>query len=108
MKTLKNDQSFVCQWCGHKVEPLNYTSRDHCPVCLVSKHVDIVPGDRANECAGLMMPVGVDVSAKKGYVIHYKCAKCRAGHNNKAAQDDNMKAILSLMNGSYNANQYKQ
>ena len=44
----KKDESFVCENCKKKVEVLNYTSRDHCPFCLYSKHVDINPGDRLN------------------------------------------------------------
>ena len=42
----KKDESFVCENCKKEVEVLNYTSRDHCPFCLYSKHVDINPGDR--------------------------------------------------------------
>ena len=37
----KKDESFVCENCKKEVEVLNYTSRDHCPFCLYSKHVDI-------------------------------------------------------------------
>ena len=50
----KNDDSFTCEHCKKEVKPLNYTSRDHCPYCLYSKHVDINPGDRSNECKGLL------------------------------------------------------
>ena len=46
----KNDNSFVCENCNMIVSPLKYTSRDHCPYCLYSKHVDINPGDRLNKC----------------------------------------------------------
>ena len=46
------DESFVCENCGFNVEKLNYTARDHCPNCLYSKHVDINPGDRENNCQG--------------------------------------------------------
>ena len=62
---VKNDQGFVCAHCGQTVEPLGYTSRNHCPHCLYSLHVDIHPGDRQNPCRGLMEPVGLDISAKK-------------------------------------------
>ena len=43
----KNDNGFICAHCGKEVEPLGYTSRNHCPFCLWSLHVDINPGDRA-------------------------------------------------------------
>lgn len=38
---VKNDAGFVCVHCGHQVPPLYTTSRDHCPRCLYSLHVDI-------------------------------------------------------------------
>ena len=69
----KNDEEFICENCGSKVDPLGYTSRDHCPKCLCSKHVDINPGDRESECRGLLKPVQVLPDSKKGYIIIYKC-----------------------------------
>ena len=51
------DEKFICENCGSEVDKLNYTARDHCPSCLYSKHVDIMPGDRDNLCMGLMKPV---------------------------------------------------
>lgn len=45
-KFFVRDESFICEHCHKKVEKLGYTSRDHCPYCLYSKHVDITPGDR--------------------------------------------------------------
>lgn len=101
----KNDTSFVCQHCGNPVAPLGYTSRDHCPFCLASLHVDINPGDRANTCKGLMFPI--DIDNKKGYKIKYLCSKCGQTHNNKSAEDDNFKTILSVMNHTYNKDNFK-
>ncbi len=100
-KFSKNDNGFVCKMCGATVPPLGYTSRDHCPHCLTSIHIDINPGDRANTCLGLLLPVGATNTAKKGIVIHYKCDKCHQPHNNRAAEDDNYDAILSLMSDTY-------
>ena len=34
------DEGFICEHCGKEVLPLGYTSRDHCPYCLYSKHVN--------------------------------------------------------------------
>lgn len=97
----KNDDEFVCANCGKKVNKLGYTSRDHCPKCLCSIHIDINPGDRQNNCKGLLVPISCNPSAKKGYVITYKCSKCGKLHNNKSANDDNLNTIFSVMNGSY-------
>ena len=108
MKMIKNDQPFICEWCGREVKPLGYTSRDHCPYCLVSKHVDIVPGDRENDCQGMLIPIGVELNTKKGTVIKYKCTRCKQLHNNKASDDDRQSTLLSIMNGSYNENLLKK
>lgn len=101
----KNDNGFVCECCGYKVEKLGYTSRDHCPNCLVSKHVDVFPGDRQNKCAGLMIPTSISV-LKDGYIIEYTCSKCGEHHRNKSAEDDNFDTILSVMNKSYKVERF--
>ena len=81
----KNDEGFVCANCGFEVMPLEVTSRNHCPRCLCSLHVDIFPGDRANGCGGILSPIGCEPDPKKGYVIIHKCRKCGAVCRNKAA-----------------------
>ena len=83
----KNDDSFICTHCGKEVKPLGYSSRNHCPFCLWSLHVDENPGDRACECRGELRPVKVLPDAKKGYIIVYKCEKCGAIRRNRAAHD---------------------
>ena len=93
----KKDESFVCANCGNFVEPLGYTSRDHCNKCLCSIHVDIMPGDRQNTCKGLLVPFDIETNSKKGYVIVYKCQKCGQIHKNKSAEDDNFDEILNVM-----------
>lgn len=92
----KNDEAFICENCNKKVEKLGYTSRDHCPYCLCSKHIDIMPGDRQNKCKGILRPIGVEINNKKGYVIIYKCDKCGMIHKNKAAEDDNKELLIKL------------
>lgn len=97
----KNDSGFVCQNCGKEVKPLGKSSRDHCPFCLWSIHVDINPGDRANECCGLMEPVSAVTDPRKGYIIIYKCTKCGETHRNRAAHDatvqpDSLKKLIAL------------
>ena len=54
------------------------------------------PGDREEHCHGLLEPIGIEVSSKKGYVIVYKCKKCGQIRKNKAANDDNMDLIIKL------------
>ncbi len=97
----KNDNGFTCAHCNREVEPLGYTSRNHCPFCLWSLHLDINPGDRACECMGQMKPIKVETDAKKGYIIVHKCQKCGEIHRNRAAheaksQPDNLKLLIQL------------
>lgn len=95
----KRDEEFTCENCGKTVGKLGYTSRDHCPYCLCSKHVDKFPGDRSEDCHGTLRPIGVEINSKKGYIIIYKCDKCGEIRRNKAASDDNMDLIIKLTVG---------
>lgn len=89
------DEEFVCDKCGKLVSRLNYTARDHCPYCLYSKHVDIMPGDRMNTCKGLLKPIGIE-KFKDTYKILYKCESCQMEHKNIVAKDDDMNEIIKL------------
>jgi hypothetical protein len=83
------NSSFICLHCGQEVAPLaNGSYRNHCPFCLYSQHLDINPGDRASDCGGLLKPVGVDYSGKKGWIIISRCERCGEVRRNKAALDD--------------------
>ncbi len=89
----RRKENFVCEHCGTQVEGNGYTN--HCPQCLYSKHVDIMPGDRAEQCLGLMKPIDV-VKTRDGYIITHQCEKCGAVRRNKTSDDDNFEAILEL------------
>lgn len=89
------DEGFTCEQCGKNVTKLEYTARDHCPYCLYSKHVDINPGDRLNECKGLLKPIDIE-KYKDTYKIIYKCNKCGETHKNIMAKDDNIDLIIEL------------
>lgn len=89
------DEEFVCEHCHNTVRPLGYTARDHCPICLYSKHVDILPGDRENTCHGLLKPIGIE-KFRDTYKILYQCEQCRKMHKNIMANDDNIDLIIEL------------
>ena len=89
------DESFICENCGKEIKPLKYSARDHCNYCLYSKHVDINPGDRANNCKGLLKPISIE-KYKDTYKIIYKCEKCNQIHKNVMAKDDNYDLIIEL------------
>ena len=102
----KNDAGFICKSCGREVLPLGYTSRNHCPFCLCSLHVDVLPGDRANPCGGILRPIRADVDPKRGYVLVHKCDKCGGISRNKAATDakiqpDDLELVIRLTAGEY-------
>ncbi len=100
----KNDSGFICGHCGRAVEPLGSSSRNHCPFCLWSIHIDENPGDRACECLGLMEPILVEPDPKRGYIITHKCTKCGAEKRCKAAhearvQPDDIDLLIKLTAG---------
>ena len=98
MKTFNEiDEAFICEKCGFHVDRLGYSCRDHCPNCLYSKHLDINPGDRQNNCKGLMKPIGIE-KFKNSYKIIYNCTKCHETHRNVMATDDNFDLIIELSN----------
>lgn len=91
----KLDEEFICENCHKKVKTLKYSSRDHCPYCLYSKHVDIFPGDRKNQCQGLLKPIELE-KFKNTYKIIYKCENCHTFHKNIIAKDDDINKIIEL------------
>ena len=64
------DEEFICENCGHKVPKLGYSCRNHCNKCLYSKHVDINPGDRKEECHGLLEPISMKLAPKKDMLLY--------------------------------------
>ena len=100
----KNDNGFICANCGFEVMPLGTTSRNHCPRCLCSLHVDINPGDRANDCGGLLRPIRTEPDPKRGFIIIHRCEKCGEIRRNRAALDakaqpDNRSLLIKLTAG---------
>jgi hypothetical protein len=90
-KFTRTIEDFTCQHCGAKVLGNGYTN--HCPLCLWSKHVDVNPGDRANECGGMMKPMGVEMEQGE-FVILHKCEKCGSTKRNKTDKIDDLNKIL--------------
>lgn len=86
-------EDFSCEYCGIEVEGNGYTN--HCPSCLWSKHVDITPGDRQEECQGMMEPVSIE--SKRGeYIILHKCKRCSLERKNKTAPNDDFDTIIKV------------
>jgi hypothetical protein len=86
------------------VVPLtNGSYRNHCPACLYSKHVDVVPGGRASTCHGPMRPVRHEQRSGKGWVIVHCCERCGSARSNRMAVDtcqpDDLDALARLATG---------
>lgn len=99
MKFIARNDGFKCGNCGKAVEPIKYggSYRNHCPFCLWSKHVDSdVPGDRANDCQGLMEPLSVFTRRTGEYVLVHKCTKCGFERYNRIAGDDDQDELTRL------------
>jgi DNA-directed RNA polymerase subunit RPC12/RpoP len=101
MSREEENAGFTCEHCGREVLPLsNGSYRNHCPFCLFSKHVDIMPGDRMNECGGLMKPIGLKYKPGKGFQIIHKCLRCMDERVSKTAentiQPDDIEELVKL------------
>ncbi len=89
----RTTEDFVCEKCGEQVVGNGYTN--HCPYCLWSKHVDISPGDRANDCGGMMQPIRVE-KLGKNYTIIHKCVVCVFEKPNKAVKEDSFDMLVQV------------
>lgn len=86
-------EDFVCGHCGYAVQGTGYTN--HCPRCLWSQHVDVLPGDRLAECGGLMEPVAVTGSTDSYRILH-RCQICATEKWNQASADDDFDQLLAI------------
>ena len=96
---IARDEEFQCVECGLLVAPHGRTARDHCPRCLTSLHVDVVPGDRAEDCLGKLVPVGLQFRGATP-VIAYRCERCGKTGRNQAVLDgeppDSWEKLMTL------------
>ena len=97
MSTVKKYQhrkeDFVCEHCARQVQGSGYTN--HCPECLWSKHVDIFPGDRLEDCGGLMRVCEIHKKGD-GYVLVHECQKCAHKSRDHFRPHDNAEALVAL------------
>jgi hypothetical protein len=87
-------EDFDCVVCGAHVRGDGYTN--HCPRCLTSRHVDVDPGDRAEECGGVMPPVAVEV-VRGSYVVVHRCERCGTTRRCKSSPSDDPDVIHDVM-----------
>ena len=99
---IKRNDSFVCEVCGYHNSPASVTCRNHCCQCLYSKHVDKNPGDRAEQCGGIMKPIDVEILGGELTSIVFKCQKCGFIRKNKIASDDNREKLFEIVENRNN------
>lgn len=92
-KFQKKVEDFVCEHCGQNVKGDGYTN--HCPFCLWSKHVDVHPGDRAHDCAGMMEPIGVE-GGTPNYRLVLRCQKCKHLQHMTVHKGDSPDALVAI------------
>ena len=90
----KKIEDFVCEVCDTKNVGNGYTN--HCRNCLRSKHVDIFPGDRKENCGGIM---NVTAITKKGerYVIEHTCSLCGQVNGDHVRSEDEFNAVIGYV-----------
>ena len=99
---IHKNEDFTCLNCGEFVSRGDGFIRNHCPFCLYCLHVDLdVPGDRMNECRGLMKPIGLKPISVMEFKIVFECTKCKASYVNKVLPDDNMDLVIELSKKPY-------
>lgn len=93
---ISRKEGFRCEKCGENNESLGAGTRNHCKVCLWSKHVDsVVVGDRLSECGGMMKPVEVRRKGE-GWRVRQVCVKCGKEWWNKVSGDDNFEEVIKI------------
>lgn len=106
---------FSCMSCKQIIssDPLysGVNNRNHCPYCLISKHVDLYrSGDRLNACKSKMTPIGLTWKRSKNkygsglgeLMIVHRCDGCHQFSINRIAADDFTDSIQQLFHDSIN------
>lgn len=101
---------FRCSHCRQFVvinERIGTANRNHCNICLWSKHVDISKGDRLADCHGGMGPVGLTFK-HEGFdrtgelMLIHLCSLCSKISINRIARDDLETRVVEIFEQSWN------
>jgi hypothetical protein len=98
MASSVSTRGFTCCHCKLDVPDQSWGTnhRNHCPMCLWSRHVDSTPGDRASTCRSPMEPAGIEVRDRGEWAIIHRCAGCGELKANRIAGDDDERSLLAL------------
>ena len=96
---------FRCSHCKQWVvinEYMGTANRNHCNICLWSKHVDIKKGDRRADCQGGMRPIGLTfrTEVRGEIMLIHECATCAKLSINRIAADDREAQVILIFEES--------
>lgn len=99
---------FRCSHCKEFVvinDIMGTANRNHCNVCLWSRHVDTRKGDRRATCLGGMQPIGLtfkhEGQRKTGeLMLIHLCSLCEKLSINRLARDDLDNHVLDIFERS--------
>lgn len=103
-----NNGGFKCSHCKQFVvinSQMGTVNRNHCNICLWSKHVDEEKGDRKAVCHGGMEPIGLTFK-HEGYskigeiMLVHACHGCTKLSINRIARDDPEYLVMSVFENS--------
>ncbi len=92
---IRRNDAFCCVHCGAEVPAAAGTARNHCPRCLRSLHVDVIPGDRMDTCRGLLDPVAVVLRGGDEVLVH-RCRRCGEERVVRVLDDDDRAALEAV------------
>lgn len=91
----RREEDFTCIMCSKHIEGTGYTN--HCPYCLYSIHIDVYPGDRQEQCHGIMKPIDIVTRGGEPVDVIHQCQKCFITKTNKLSEGDSMDAVITIM-----------
>lgn len=103
---------FRCSHCKQFVvinDVMGTLNRNHCNMCLWSRHVDVNIGDRLSTCRCGMEPVGLTLK-HEGFnktgelMLIHRCLGCQKISINRIARDDCEQMILRVFDNSTRLN----
>jgi hypothetical protein len=112
-RAFQDNAAFKCcrckAWVESDPEVCGVKHRNHCPYCLVSRHVDeLKTGDRRSDCRAAMRPIGLTLKRSHNkyavddgeLMLIHQCLGCGKLSINRIAADDNSEMLLSVFDHS--------
>jgi hypothetical protein len=112
-RAFQDNAAFKCcrckAWVESDPEVCGVKHRNHCPYCLISRHVDeLKTGDRRSDCRAAMRPIGLTLKRSHNkyavddgeLMLIHQCLGCGKLSINRIAADDNAERLLVVFDRS--------